>query len=90
MSRRRKKGYFKRMWWKIRHPLAWGRVLNMDELHKKRIILENIQHDYEENKEYYDREFEKEFHREWKELTEGKPKKLPPVVWPALPPVNIR
>lgn len=37
MTHWRKKGYFERMWWKIRNPSAWLRVLVIDDLTKKRI-----------------------------------------------------
>lgn len=86
--KRKKRGYFARMWWKIRHPWAWARVITLDELHRKRVIDEWIKYDYEINQEYYDREFEKEFNREWKERMEGKPEELPPVSI-FLPPVHM-
>ena len=43
-------------------------MLNIREIRRKRIIRENIEMDYRANKKRYDREFEKEWRRETREM----------------------
>lgn len=67
----------------LRNNAGYLRVLNIREIHRKRIIRENIEWDYQENKKYYDREFEKQWRREMREM--NRPKKYDTSVFPPIP-----
>ena len=48
----------------LRNNAAYCRMLNIREIHRKRVLREYIEWDYKVNKKEYDREFEKEWRRE--------------------------
>ncbi len=56
----------------LRNNAGYLRLLNIREIHLKRITLENIEYDDEENKAFYDRESEKEWRREMQEMSRKK------------------
>ncbi|MDE6649056.1 MAG: hypothetical protein K2K45_03905 [Muribaculaceae bacterium] len=67
----------------LRNNAGYLRVLNIREIHRKRIIRENIEMDYRANKKRYDREEEREFRRELREM-DG-PIKYDTSVFPPVP-----
>lgn len=67
----------------LRNNEAYLRVLNIREIHRKRIIRENIEMDYRANKKRYDMEEERELRREMREL-DG-PIKYDTSVFPPVP-----
>lgn len=48
----------------LRNNTGYLRVLNIREIHRKRVLREYIEWDYKVNKKEYEREFRKEIRRE--------------------------
>ncbi|MDE6380494.1 MAG: hypothetical protein K2L11_08485 [Muribaculaceae bacterium] len=67
----------------LRNNAGYLRVLNIREIHRKRILRENIEMDYRANKKRYDRQEERELLRELHEM-DG-PIKYDTSVFPPVP-----
>ncbi|MDE6193212.1 MAG: hypothetical protein K2M83_04425 [Muribaculaceae bacterium] len=83
-----KKNRKKRSQWQdllrvLRNNEAYLRVLNIREIHRKRVLREFIEWDYQENKKEYEREFRKEWRRQMREM-DG-PVKYDTSVFPPVP-----
>lgn len=65
----------------LSHPLNYIRATAIKELHRRRILRENIEYDYRLHKKEYDRELEKECRKFDKEMWE--PEKTPDYIYNA-------
>ena len=83
MKKMKKRSRWQIFKWALRHPLLYSRATVIQDIHIKRIIRENIEMDYRANKKYYDREFEKEWRKEMREM--DRPVKYDRSVFPPVP-----
>ncbi len=67
MKARKKRSNWQIFLWGLRHPLLYCRASALYEIHRKRVLREFIEWDYQENKKEYEREFRKEIRRERRE-----------------------
>ena len=65
---RKKRSQWQIFLWGLRHPWLYCRAAAIYEIHRKRVLREYIEWDYKVNKKEYDREFEKAWRRERREL----------------------
>ena len=80
---RKKRSQWQIFLWGLRHPWLYCRAAVIYEIHRKRVLREFIEWDYQENKKEYEREFRKEWRRQMREM-DG-PVKYDTSVFPPVP-----